>query len=164
MEYNEKSAGNSFEKLVAEFVEKTGVKTDGAGPNSIDVIADDVMVSAQYRPDRDDCVIFALPVEDLEPDERMLRRALEIAADGEGTHGHFLGMREGMLVLSSVVKRGPLRRRVRDASSRPRRGVARRRGGSSAGAGRKAVGRPGHGFHAGVTFSPVACKQGTRGG
>ena len=62
------------------------------------------MVSAQYRPDRDDCVIFALPVEDLEPDERMLRRALEIAADGEGTHGHFLGMREGMLVLSSVVK------------------------------------------------------------
>ena len=64
MEYNEKSAGNSFEKLVAEFVEKTGVKTDGAGPNSIDVIADDVMVSAQYRPDRDDCVIFALPVED----------------------------------------------------------------------------------------------------
>ena len=48
MEYNEKSAGNSFEKLLAEFVEKTGVKTDGAGPNSIDVIADDVMVSAQY--------------------------------------------------------------------------------------------------------------------
>ena len=76
MEYNGKSAGNSFEKLLAEFVEKTGVKTDGAGPNSIDVIADDVMVSAQYRPDRDDCVIFALPVEDLELDERMLRRAL----------------------------------------------------------------------------------------
>ena len=105
---NGKSAGNSFEKLVAEFVEKTGVKTDGAGPNSIDVIADDVMVSAQYRPDRDDCVIFTLPVEDLEPDERMLRRALEIAADGEGTHGHFLGMREGMLVLSSVIRPGEL--------------------------------------------------------
>ena len=104
MEYSEKSAGNPFEKLLAEFVEKTGVKTDGAGPNSIDVIADDVMVSAQYRPDRDDCVIFTLPVEDLELDERMLRRALEIAADGECTHGHFLGMREGMLVLSSVLK------------------------------------------------------------
>jgi hypothetical protein len=66
MEYNEKGAGNSFEKLLAEFVE------------------------------------------DLELDERMLRRALEIAADGEGTHGHFLGMREGMLVLSSVVKPGEL--------------------------------------------------------
>ena len=105
---NGNSAGNSFEKLLAEFVEKTGVKTDGAGPNSIDVIADDVMVSAQYRPDRDDCVIFTLPVEDLEPDERMLRRALEIAADGEGTHGHFLGMREGMLVLSSVIRPGEL--------------------------------------------------------
>ena len=38
MEYNEKGAGNSFEKLLAEFVEKTGVKTDGAGPNSIDAI------------------------------------------------------------------------------------------------------------------------------
>ena len=108
MEYNEKCAGNSFEKLLSEFVEKTGVHTDGAGPNSIDVIADDVMVSAQYRPDRDDCVIFTLPVEDLEPDERMLRRALEIAADGEGTHGHFLGMREGMLVLSSVIRPGEL--------------------------------------------------------
>ena len=35
MEYNEKSAGNPFEKLLSEFVEKTGVKTDGAGPNSI---------------------------------------------------------------------------------------------------------------------------------
>ncbi|MBP5284620.1 MAG: type III secretion system chaperone [Kiritimatiellae bacterium] len=104
MEYSEKSAGNPFEKLLAEFVEKTGVKTDGAGPNSIDVIADGVMVSAQYRPDRGDCVIFTLPVEDLKPDGRMLRRALEIAADGEGTHGHFLGMREGMLVLSSVLK------------------------------------------------------------
>ena len=52
---------------MAEFVEKTGVKTDGAGPNSIDVIADDVMVSAQYRSDRDDCVIFTLPIEDLDP-------------------------------------------------------------------------------------------------
>jgi hypothetical protein len=38
----------------------------------------------------------------------MLRRALEIAADGEGTRGHFLGMREGMLVLSSVVKSADL--------------------------------------------------------
>ena len=104
MEHHEKSAQNPFERLLAEFVEKTGVKTDGAGPNSIDVIADDVMVSAQYRPDRDDCVIFALPVEDMVPDERMLRRALEIAAHGEGTRGYFLGMREGMLVLSSVVK------------------------------------------------------------
>ena len=32
MEYNEKGAGNSFEKLLAEFVEKTGVKTRRRDP------------------------------------------------------------------------------------------------------------------------------------
>lgn len=94
---------NAFEALLAEFAEKTGVTPDSTGENGIDIIADDVLVSAQYRPERDDCVVFTLPVEDLELDERMLRRALEIASDGEGTGGHFLGIREGMLVLSAVL-------------------------------------------------------------
>ena len=94
---------NSFEILLADFAEKTGVTPEGTSANSVDVIADDVMVSAQYRPERDDCVIFTLPVEDQEPDERTLRRALELAAHGAGTRGHFLGITKGMLVLSAVL-------------------------------------------------------------
>ena len=65
--------------------------------------ADGVVVSAQYRAERDDCVIFSLPLEDAQPDGPMLRRALELAADGAGTGGHFLGLREGMFMLSAVL-------------------------------------------------------------
>ena len=94
---------NSFETLLADFVEKTGVTLEGVGTDSIDVVADDVLVSVQYRPGRDDCMIFTLPVADQEPDARMLRRALELAANGDGTLGHFLGITEGMFVLSAVL-------------------------------------------------------------
>lgn len=94
---------NSFETLLAEFTEKTGVTPESSGANSIDVVADDVLVSAQHRPESDDCVIFTLPVEDRELDDHMLRRALELAAHGIGTHGHFLGIAKGMLVLSAVL-------------------------------------------------------------
>ena len=97
---------NPFETLLADFAEKTGVAPLGTGANSVDVVADGVLVSAQYRPELEDCVIFTLPVADLEPDAAMLRRALELSANGDGTFGHFLGMTEGMLVLSSVL---PLR-------------------------------------------------------
>lgn len=94
---------NAFETLMADFAEKTGVAPDKSDANSIDVVADDVMVSVQYRPERDDCVIFTLPVEDMEPDGPMLRRALELAANGTGTGGHFLGIKEGMFLLSAVL-------------------------------------------------------------
>ena len=33
----------------------------------------------------------------------MQRRALELAANGAGTGGHFLGIKEGMFVLSAIV-------------------------------------------------------------
>ena len=73
------------------------------GADNFDVEADGVVVSAQYRAERDDCVIFSLPLEDAQPDGPMLRRALELAADGAGTGGHFLGLREGMFMLSAVL-------------------------------------------------------------
>ena len=94
---------NAFETLVADFAEKTGVAPCKHGADNIDVEADGVVVSAQYRAERDDCVIFSLPLEDAEPDGPMLRRALELAADGAGTGGHFLGLREGMFMLSAVL-------------------------------------------------------------
>ena len=94
---------NAFATLVAEFAEKTGVEPGKLGADNFDVEADGVVVSAQYRAERDDCVIFSLPLEDAEPDGPMLRRALELAADGAGTGGHFLGLREGMFMLSAVL-------------------------------------------------------------
>ena len=94
---------NAFEILLKDFAEKTGVTPEGSGPDSVDIVADDVFVSVQYRQDRNDCVIFTLPISDSEPDAAMLPRALELAAHGEGTGGHYLGLVNGMLVLSSVV-------------------------------------------------------------
>ena len=94
---------NAFATLVADFAEKTGVEPGKLGADNFDVEADGVVVSAQYRAERDDCVIFSLPLEDAQPDGPMLRRALELAADGNGTGGHFLGIREGMFMLSVVL-------------------------------------------------------------
>ncbi len=48
-------------------------------------------------------MIFSLPLEDAQPDGPMLRRALELAANGDGTDGHFLGLQEGMFLLSAVL-------------------------------------------------------------
>ena len=53
---------NAFAALVADFAEKTGIEPDKPGADSFDVEADGVFVSAQYRADRDDCVIFTLPL------------------------------------------------------------------------------------------------------
>ena len=94
---------NPFDALLADFAQKTGLEFGGPGT---DREADGVPVSAQYRAERDDCVIFSLPLEDTEPDESMLRRALELAANGGGTDGHFLGLKEGMFMLAAVL---PLR-------------------------------------------------------
>ena len=94
---------NVFATLVADFAEKTGVEPGKLGADNFDVEADGVVVSAQYRAERDDCVIFSLPLEDVRPDGPMLRRALELAANGTGTDGHFLGLREGMFMLSAVL-------------------------------------------------------------
>lgn len=94
---------NAFATLVADFAEKTGVEPGKLGADNFDVEADGVVVSAQYRAERDDCVIFSLPLEDVQPDGPMLRRALELAANGTGTDGHFLGLREGMFMLSAVL-------------------------------------------------------------
>ena len=119
---------------MADFAEKTGVELGKPGADSFNVEADGVFVCAQYRADREDCVIFTLPLEDTEPDGPMLRRALELAANGAGTDGHFLGLREGMFMLSAVLPLGGLSteefgrrllslasasKRVADALSRP---------------------------------------------
>lgn len=94
---------NAFETLIADFAEKTGLTFDLAGSDSVDVVADGMVVSVQYRPDRDDCIVFTLPLGDEEPTAPMCRRALELAANGAGSGGNFLGIKEGVFVLSSVL-------------------------------------------------------------
>lgn len=95
---------NSFETLITEFCAKTGIALQSGKDGSVDLVVDGLDVSVQYRQDKDDCVLFTLPVHDTEPEPCMIRRALELAANGVGTGGHFLGIKEGMFVLSSVVK------------------------------------------------------------
>lgn len=95
---------NSFETLISGFCEKTGLALQSGKDGSVDLVVDGLDVSVQYRQDKDDCVLFTLPLYDTEPEPCMMRRALELAANGAGTGGHFLGIKEGMFVLSSVVK------------------------------------------------------------
>ena len=99
---------NPFDALLADFAQKTGLEFGGPGTDSLDLEADGVAVCAQYRAERDDCVVFSLPLEDTEPDAPMLRRALELAANGGGTDGFFLGLKEGMFMLSAVLPLGGL--------------------------------------------------------
>lgn len=93
-----------FESLVSEFAGKAGLALQSGKDGSVDLVVDGVDVSVQYRPDRGDCVLFTLPLYDAEPEPCMQRRALELAANGQGTGGHFLGIKEGMFVLSSVAR------------------------------------------------------------
>lgn len=95
---------NSFETLISEFCEKTGLALQSGKDGSVDLVVDGLDVSVQYRQDKDDCVLFTLPIHDTEPEPCMMHRALELAANGAGTGGHFLGIKEEMFVLSSVVK------------------------------------------------------------
>ena len=97
---------NSFETLISDFAEKAGLSLQSVKDGSVDLVVDGIDVSVQYRPDNDDCVMFTLPLDDTEPDDRMARRALELSANGAGTRGHFLGIKEGMFVLSSVARLG----------------------------------------------------------
>lgn len=99
---------NPFDALLADFAQKTGLEFGGPGTDSLDLEADGVAVCAQYRAERDDCVVFSLPLEDTEPDGPMLRCALELAANGGGTDGFFLGLKEGMFMLSAVLPLGGL--------------------------------------------------------
>ena len=60
-----------FSSLVAEFAEKTGVTPGEPGADSFDIMADGILVSVQYRQEKDDCIIFTLPLGDMEPDAAM---------------------------------------------------------------------------------------------
>ena len=95
---------NSFESLISDFANKAEISLGSASDSSVDLVVDGIDVSVQYRPDHDDCVMFTLPLGDMVPEPPMERRALELSANGAGTGGHFLGIKEGAFVLSSVAQ------------------------------------------------------------
>ena len=72
--------------------------------DSCSLETDGIIVTIQYRRERDDVVLFAPVTEpdtDLPPET--LRTALSLACHGEGTYGNFLGLFDGALILSSLL-------------------------------------------------------------
>ena len=95
---------DAFETVITKFCEDAGLARPPIKDGSVDFVVDGLSVSVQYRPDRDDCVMFTLPIYDTEPEPCLMRRALELGVNGAETGGHFLGIKEDLFVLSSVVK------------------------------------------------------------
>jgi hypothetical protein len=93
-----------FESLIAEFARKTGLPLEVDGRESCSLETEDLVVTLQYRRDRDDVALFA-PVaesgEELAPET--LRAALRLACNGKGTRGNYLGLFEDTLLLSAFV-------------------------------------------------------------
>lgn len=95
---------DAFETVIKKFCEDAGLALPPIKDGSVDFVVDGLCVSVQYRPGSDDCVMFTLPLYDTEPEPCTMLRALELGVNGTATGGHFLGIKEGMFVLSSVVK------------------------------------------------------------
>ena len=93
-----------FESLIAEFAKKTGQPLEADEQESCSLETEDLVITLQYRRERDDVALFA-PV--AEPGEELshetLRAALRLACNGKGTRGNYLGLFAGTLLLSGFV-------------------------------------------------------------
>ena len=100
---------DTFETVISDFCEKAGLARPPVKDGSVDFVVDGLCVSVQYRPDRDDCVMFTLPLYDTEPEPCLMRRALELSVNGAATGGHVLGINRilsiagGVLLISSLA-------------------------------------------------------------
>ena len=93
-----------FESLIAEFAKKTGLPLEADAQESCSLETEGLVITLQYRRERDDVVLFAPvsePGEELSPET--LRAALELACNGKGTRGNYLGLFAGTLLLSGFV-------------------------------------------------------------
>ncbi len=95
-----------FEALMKGFTEATGLPMQISVDDSCSLETEGMIITMQYRQESDDIVIFA-PVMTPDEDETLpngvLRKALELSYNGKGTHGAFLGLFEGALVLSFTI-------------------------------------------------------------
>ena len=93
-----------FESLIAEFAKNTGLPLEADAQESCSLETEDLVITLQYRRERDDVVLFAPvsePGEELPPET--LRAALELACNGKGTRGNYLGLFAGTLLLSRFI-------------------------------------------------------------
>ena len=93
-----------FESLIAEFAKNTGLPLEADAQESCSLETEGLVITLQYRRERDDVVLFAPvsePGEELSPET--LRAALELACNGKGTRGNYLGLFAGTLLLSGFV-------------------------------------------------------------
>ena len=93
-----------FESLIAEFAKKTGLPLKVDGLESCSLETEGLVITLQYRRERDDVALFAPvsePGEELPPET--FRAALELACNGKGTRGNYLGLFAGTFLLSSFI-------------------------------------------------------------
>ena len=93
-----------FESLIAEFAKNTGLPLEADAQESCSLETEDLVITLQYRRERDDVALFAPvsePGEELPPET--LRAALELACNGKGTRGNYLGLFAGTLLLSGFM-------------------------------------------------------------
>ncbi len=92
-----------FTILSKQFAELVGLPPPEEDSDCLDLEVDSRWVTVQYRQETDDVVLFTLPLADQLPEPPMLRRALELAANGRGTDGHFLGIQDNAFLLSATL-------------------------------------------------------------
>ena len=93
-----------FEELIAEFAEKTGQEMQPGKDGAISLDVDNELVTVQWRPEKDDVVMFTFPCGDMPPERATMKKALELTANGIGTKGHILGLVDDVFVLSGFMK------------------------------------------------------------
>ena len=93
----------SFQQLLSEFAEATGLALVPDARDACTLEAGDLVLTVQYLRESGEIAFFA-PVAEAEADGSfpppVLRKALELAYDGRKTGGAFLGLFSDALVLS----------------------------------------------------------------
>lgn len=95
---------NRFEAIISELAAATGLGLAVDAQDSCSLITGETIITMQYRRDLDDVVIFA-PLRDGDDALSLpvMQKALELGFNGAGTHGCFIGLFNGALVLSTFV-------------------------------------------------------------
>ena len=93
-----------FEALVSELAAATGLPLEPDARDACSLETDGLIVTLQYRREHDEVALFAPVTEpgvDLPPET--LRKALTLACNGAGTRGAYLGLFDGVLLLSTFT-------------------------------------------------------------
>ena len=94
----------TFRTLIEEFAHETGLGLEIDDKGSCSVITGETVVTIQYREETDDVALFSAVTapEDVMP-PAVMRKALELACHGKGTHGNYLGLFGDTIVVSRFM-------------------------------------------------------------